>query len=286
MVNDGQSLSTTSGEDAQPEAAVEIILTPPETPDIRTFIYKLKESPRVRKLMDDLGIPSDCPANFCFSIIIDGAFYGKKFKDYKAELFGLQVMATSVEELYPCRSFVYSTLIPETDPILLWRQRVFYQGENVWTPSLNNVLSPTSPQEPFLELKWHPLQRVQPMDLLNIAHAPTNIGIALLKYGKQLLSEIEAVSSGRPTDSGLVTGANKEQAFNFILKKAKGIYSSSGQVTKHQVARACGGNFGISARDDKCNIKCAGCQAIDRLIKQCNSKWTWKRNVLPQIKTP
>jgi hypothetical protein len=83
--------------------------------------------------------------------------------------------------------------------------------------------------------------------------------------------------AGRPKNKGSVSGHNNNQALEFIIRKGKAILTESGKsgVTRHRVARACSGSYGILANGDDCIDKCAGCQQIIRIIKQCNPLWTW-----------
>jgi hypothetical protein len=74
---------------------------------------------------------------------------------------------------------------------------------------------------------------------------------------------------------------------DFIIEKGRMVWSSNnGEVTKHGVARVCGGVYGISALGNTCSGGCHGCKAIDRNIKRYNPTWTWRENILPLIEAP
>jgi hypothetical protein len=95
------------------------------------------------------------------------------------------------------------------------------------------------------------------------------------------------IRGGRTKDSGSITEDNKWDALDFVIKKAREIYSNGNNFSKHRVARACGTSwnpYGISARNVSCDAKCSGCQAIDRLIKRCNPAWNWRNDISPRVR--
>lgn len=137
-----------------------------------------------------------------------------------------------------------------------------------------------------LEASWSEVQRdyivmmrLGRLDRLNSTAAKRLAdGLQLLRW----IQERMLKDPGRPK-GGIVNESNKKEAFDFLLSRARAVHSY-GQLSKHRVARAFGGNYNIRADGYSCIDKCAGCKAIDRLIKQYNPEWTWRDNVLPLIK--
>ena len=113
--------------------------------------------------------------------------------------------------------------------------------------------------------------------------------LADLEAHKQAMELLRIIlpKGGRTKNSGSITEANKWEAFNYVVERAREVFLSGYPFTKHRVALWCGNTrnpYGISAKNDSCDGNCHGCQAISRLIKKCNLEWTWKTNIADPIK--
>ncbi|HKQ03750.1 MAG TPA: hypothetical protein VJ464_01360 [Blastocatellia bacterium] len=174
-----------------PESRIDIVIGPPDDPEIKGHIFKLAGSPSVKAFLAGLGWQEDFPIECWYSIVLNGKFFHTEFGRYTVEMIGSQVTAETAKNCSPCHALQYAGIFSESYPLLLWRQRVFYQAEKVWVPSLETTLSPTYPQVPYVESVWHPFQRTQEIVLSCPINTPKSIRDSLLKNGKRMLQQIK-----------------------------------------------------------------------------------------------
>jgi hypothetical protein len=114
------------------------------------------------------------------------------------------------------------------------------------------------------------------------------------EYADRILAEVRSVRSkataqpdslprpnpkrrrGPKPGSGRINETNKWDALEFLIKKGSELPEQ--QHTKHQVAAACQGEYGISGRS-----KLAAEKAIDRLLEICDHQ-NWTKDILPRMK--
>ena len=207
-----------------------------------------------------------------------GEKYGSKWADYCVESYGLDFGVHDNADEYPYYRIQHKD---SKRVIYLARQRIFYKYSFA-----------------YLEIRFLPrfpygVTEVEVKDEVRIQTQKEREKIRTGRFFGRLKSDGERVegNGGRPSGSGYVNEDNKRDALNLVIRTGRKIYSSNGESSKHRVAVACSSiwpspSYGISAAGQKCYNKCAGCQAIDRLIKTYNPNWTWRDDILPRIKAP
>jgi hypothetical protein len=132
----------------------------------------------------------------------------------------------------------------------------------------------------YVETLWQPWPRS--LNFINLNPKNVRAETEILQQVSPLIFNIE-----RESQAGRGEKKGSYSIIEFIVEKGRMVWSSNnGEVTKHSVARACGGRYGISAEGNRCNGGCHGCKAIDRNIKRYNPTWTWRENILPLIEAP
>lgn len=194
-----------------PESRIDVVIGPPDDPEIKGHIFQLTGAPSVKTLLAGLSWQEDFPQEDFpiegwYSLVLNGKFFHKEFGRYTVEMIGSQVAAETAKNFSPCQSLQYGEMFSESHPLLLWRQRVFYQAEKVWVPSLETTLSPTYPQVPYIESVWHPSRRTQEIVLSCPINTPKSIRDSLLKNGRRMLQQIET------EDNPLSRGGSKARA--------------------------------------------------------------------------
>lgn len=241
-----------------PESGASIVINPPGNPEIKGYIFKLAEAPRVRALIVNFGLAEDFPVECWYSVVLEGRFFGEGFEHVTAELIGTQISIESVERYKPCRMFQYGDLFSESKPLLLWRQRIFYQAENIWTPSVEITLSPTYPQVPFLESVWNPIHRNQKIVLSSPINTAKSEEKLLVQVGKKVIGQMKQSSVGRPA-----IFKNQEEFLIALGKAAEQLESDSQPLTQPNIA-------GLMQADER---------EIRRWCDKFEVKWSaWRRD--------
>lgn len=223
-------------------------------------------------LLFRLGMPKDTERILA---TYPGSRYGRRFKKFSVEYFGIGIDS---DELLPhdlmegklgggCILFyapnsririlcAWLCTVRCAETTLTFKQ--------IWEPAFGwqNMIGGLSPGH-----------RHRTSDFALFARA-TEMPIYLSR-GAIIAVPERSSKGGRPLFSNTV--GEKEESLQSVIEVGIGIYSRKGEVSKLDVAKACGGKFGISSGE-------AGCKAIDRLIKRCNPEWNWRDNILPRMK--